>query len=92
MAVMVAARRSLTGSARKTPKHLSATKWGRITQAGQQEAHLRLTQRHKALLAGDLNAHRKDAGHIDAHGPCGVLNEGGIGSEDAGHQARARPS
>ena len=58
-----------------------------LAQAGQQEAHLRLTQRHKALLAGDLNAHRKDAGHIDAHGPCGIVDQGGIRSEDARHHA-----
>ena len=34
MAVMVAARISLTGSARKTPRHLSAVKQGRIKISG----------------------------------------------------------
>ena len=57
-----------------------------LAQAGQQEADLGLPQRHKALLAGDLNAHGKDTGHVDAHSPGGVLDEGGIGGEDAGHQ------
>ena len=32
-----------------------------LPQTGQQEADFGLTQRHKALLAGDLNAHGEDA-------------------------------
>ena len=37
-----------------------------LPQTGQQEADFGLTQRHKALLAGDLNAHGEDARHVDA--------------------------
>lgn len=44
---------------------------------------------HKALLAGDLNAHGEDARHVDAHSPCGVFDEGGIRGKDARHHAGA---
>ena len=56
-----------------------------LAQAGQQQADLGLTQRHKALLAGDLDAQREDASHVDAHGPGGVFDQSGIRGEDAGH-------
>ena len=49
-----------------------------LAQAGQQQAHLGLPQRHKALLAGDLEAHGKDARHVNAHGPRGVLDQCGV--------------
>ena len=66
-----------------------------LAQAGQQQADLGLPQRHKALLAGDLEAHGKNAGHVNAHGPGGVGNECGIGGEDArhgpGHQHHGQP-
>ena len=58
-----------------------------LAQTGQQEADFGLTQRHKALLAGDLNAHGEDARHVDAHSPCGVFDEGGIRGKDARHHA-----
>ena len=59
-----------------------------LAQAGQQQADLGLSQRHKALLAGDLEAHGKDAGHVDAHGPCGVVDQRRIRGEDARHSPR----
>ena len=59
-----------------------------LAQAGQQQADLGLTQRHKALLAGDLEAHGKDTGHVDAHGPCGVVDQRRIRGEDARHSPR----
>ena len=66
-----------------------------LAQAGQQQADLGLPQCHKALLAGDLEAHGKDARHVNAHGPGGVGNECGIGGEDAchgpGHQHHSQP-
>ena len=79
---MVAARMSLTGSARNTPNTGSGHDVGQnederdqqddLAQAGQQQADLGLPQCHKALLAGDLEAHGKDARHVNAHGPGGV--------------------
>ena len=65
MAVMVAARISLTGSARKTPRHLSTVKQGRIKISGisrmifRRQASRRPTFGHgpsaiKRALAGDL--------------------------------------
>ena len=59
-----------------------------LAQTGQQQADLGLTQRHKALLAGDLEAHGKDTGHVDAHGPCGVVDQRRIRGEDARHSPR----
>ena len=58
-----------------------------LAQAGQQQAHLGLPQRHKALLASDLEAHGKNAGHVNAHGPCGVLDQRTVRSKDARHRA-----
>lgn len=58
-----------------------------LPQTGQQEADFGLTQRHKALLAGDLNAHGEDARHVDAHGPCGVFDEDSVRGKDARHHA-----
>ena len=58
-----------------------------LAQTGQQQTDFGLPQRHEALLARDLNTHGKDAGHIDPHGPRGVLDEGGVRSEDARHRA-----
>ena len=59
-----------------------------LAQTGQQQADLGLTQRHKALLAGDLEAHGKDACHVDAHGPCGVVDQRRIRGEDARNSPR----
>ena len=47
-----------------------------LAQAGQQQADLGLTQRHKALLAGDLDTGGENARHVDAHGPGGVIDQG----------------
>ena len=58
-----------------------------LAQTGQQQADFGLPQRHEALLARDLNTHGEDASHIDAHGPRGVVDEGGVRSEDARHRA-----
>ena len=58
-----------------------------LPQTGQQEAVFGLTQRHKALLAGDLNAHGEDARHVDAHSPCGVFDEDSVRGKDARHHA-----
>ena len=49
-----------------------------LAQTGQQQADLSLPQRHKALLAGDLKAHGKNARHVNAHGPRGVLDQCGV--------------
>ncbi len=72
---MVAARISLTGSARKNAEHRvrqqvrqnedERDQQNDLAQTGQQQADLGLSQRHKALLAGDLEAHGKDTGHVD---------------------------
>ena len=59
-----------------------------LAQAGQQQADLCLSQRHKALLAGDLEAHGKDARHVDAHGPCGIGDQGGVRGKDTRHSPR----
>ena len=59
-----------------------------LAQTGQQQADLGLSQRHKALLAGDLEAHGKDTCHVDAHGPCGVVDQRRIRGEDARHSPR----
>ena len=61
-----------------------------LPQTGQQEADFGLTQRHKALLAGDLEAHGKDTRHVDAHGPCGVVDQRRIRGEDARHSRLER--
>ena len=58
-----------------------------LAQAGQQQAHLGLPQRHKALLAGDLEAHGKNARHVNAHGPGGVGDQRTVRGEDTGHRA-----
>ena len=58
-----------------------------LAQAGQQQADLSLPQRHKALLAGDLEAHGKNARHVNAHGPRGVLDQCGVRGENARHRA-----
>ena len=58
-----------------------------LAQAGQQQADLSLPKRHKALLAGDLEAHGKNARHINAHGPRGVLDQCGVRGENARHRA-----
>ena len=87
-------RISLTGSARKTAEYRvrqqvrqnedERDQQNDLAQTGQQQADLGLTQRHKALLAGDLDTGGEDTRHIDAHGPGGVIDQGGIRGEDAG--------
>ena len=82
---MVAARMSLTGSARNTAKTWSLRKRGRsritgnqqdhLTQQGQKEGDAGLAQRHEGLLAGELHPQHEHTGGIDVQRPDGDLHQ-----------------
>ena len=66
-----------------------------FSQASQQQTDLRLSQRHKSLLTGELEAQREDACHVNTHRPGCVTDQGSIVIEDTdkdlGHQHGRRP-
>ena len=59
-----------------------------LSEAGEQQADLRLAKGHEALLASDLRTEGEDAGHIDAECPGGVAAKLHIAGEDPGEELR----
>ena len=55
---------------------------------GEEERRLRVAERHKRLLAGDLDAENTAAPHVDAHGPRRVFDQRGVIIENQDERAR----
>ena len=59
-----------------------------LSEAGEQQADLRLAEGHEALLASDLRTEGEDTGHIDAECPGCIVAKLHIAGEDAGEELR----
>ena len=76
--VVQTARKSATGSARKTAKALSAKKQEDLAQGCQKQGCFGVAQSDKGLLTGDLDTEEAGGTNVDPQCPGGIVHQCGI--------------